>query len=961
MITVTKLRVLLPVGLALLLLVPAGCESGSCKKGKTECTDSNTLRICVSNGSDTFWMPFPCGVGEVCKDQAKETASLVAEDDTDESGEATLTSSNETTADGSDAVCVGKCTQDEVQCVNDQIARACVDGKYWETFRCGNGEKCNADTGTCDGTCTKDAKECVEDSVQLARTCVDGVRWETFRCAHGEKCENGVCERDLDEVHPELKICEKDVKQCATDRVVKICDADQTGWVYKTCLSDMECKDGDCVVKGAVCDPDNTGRCDDDGNSLIRCKRDGTGYEKVDCPDGTVCGWSANLSTNIGYAACVGTRTKGNELPVGSWCGSSQVVDEAYSSYDGYGYVYESTDGVSVTVSHCAANQTCAQITPWVAECVTRPTKCAANEVVCGDVNSTETVDYTKFSLCEVDEGDENAEGRWVVHTCEGANFVCDPQRALLGQMPCDDGCTPGEERCVNTTGDALAYDDVRQVCGQDGKWGDVVEQCYTGEKARRVCAYPVQLDGELTKTVCADPECVSGHDVVEGKGICVNETEFLACDETTGRLQDDEAAVECPTHLCIVTGSRLANGQIPGECLDVADDSEWGCVAGEELCISSGVSTRYLTCKDNGTWNTEPETCDDAMPCQQFQSSAEDGYLGAGLRMIVCGECVPFTQECTGEEDEPQDQIRVCSIEGEWGDAEDCDFGTCVTGMSGDTCTASCMPDEQRCVGAEKVALDGLHNGTAAIQTCDDDGLWSTETETCAGTTTCRENRSGFAIGCVECIGTDIVGGNEQGVVDSRCEENVVQQCNDDNDGFEETEDCGDAEEDAVCQAPGSLVCASNCNYATNDATTDNITCSQALMKQGCGPCTIGSITLPVCTEEAIENINEGETLDVVAAPTDGGTATYCKGTYTVVGADAGTPADYDFGDSSAAYGGVDGCCADKQNAALATAPCGEDVGTVKTTNVDDCCIGKATGVAGSATVAWCKEVPTT
>jgi len=779
----------------LLFFLASGCDDEVCKEGATECVGTRAVRICAVGEDDNYWIPFRCDNGEVCQETDTErTVEAVAASDASVSdasmNDAAPTSANDTESSDDDE------------------------------------ETGNA---MCVGTCTEGDRECVAGQDRLARHCVDGARWETYLCGDGETCNNGECSRNYEDVYADLKKCTAGEKVCANEELQKICDADGTTWIGVYCRNQEVCENGDCVIDtGALCDPDE-GMCDDD-NNLIRCRENGVGYEKITCPIDTLCQYDGVL----GDFACVGDL-----CAIGSTCA---VGYEAEGQY-----VRDCVDGTSDHYTRCEVNERCVQMTPWVAQCVVHPTECTPGDVVCGDLTAdptADTVDESLFSVC-VDDPENGTEGaRWVVHQCLANNLLCDEDAAEAGIVPpCYKECTPGEQRCAPMDERPVGISQATQECSEDGTWGDAIA-CSTGEESYQVCARLVQLPGELPLVVCADPVCVLNARIVEDGGTCQSETEWLQCDEQTGQLVESDSAEVCESGICqsglLPNGTtnyeHAEDGRLRGTCLPT------DCEQGEQRCIRTlegENTTRYLSCSENGKWETQPDTCEDNYLCFDYLNDED-------LWTVICGaDCVPGSRQCAGDDFE---EIRICEEDGSWGDSNDCDFGLCDPIRN--ECVGQCRPDEKRCTGDYKVASDNYHTGTDSVETCSDEGFWSGDEEECDDDTTCRRSGAGVVLGCVECVGPEVVGGNEDSLVDSRCDDDTVQECNADNDDFEDITDCGD---DFDCQPPSyGLMCTEYCYSASGNF----VLCAEQFIQQQCDPCTVAGLGyLSECTVTALEN----------------------------------------------------------------------------------------------------------
>jgi hypothetical protein len=95
-------------------------------------------------------------------------------------------------------------------------------------------------------------------------------------------------------------------------------------------------------------------------------------------------------------------------------------------------------------------------------------------------------------------------------------------------------------------------------------------------------------------------------------------------------------------------------------------------------------------------------------------------------------------------------------------------------------------------CVGAPKSAPDGSE-GTSESATCTTDGRFPSVSETCTDDQLCRLSGTAVPTGCVECIGPSVSGGNQSGLVDSRCTDGAtLQVCGNDN-KWQAAAACGD------------------------------------------------------------------------------------------------------------------------------------------------------------------------
>jgi hypothetical protein len=302
----------------------------------------------------------------------------------------------------------------------------------------------------------------------------------------------------------------------------------------------------------------------------------------------------------------------------------------------------------------------------------------------------------------------------------------------------------------------------------------------------------------DASHALCGDAVCASY------AGACDSSGELRPCGPD-GRLG---AAQACPAGICTAFGS-LQGGVQPGAC-------SAACKSGDERCVSLG-ATSYQACA-NGLWSA-PVECGDAGGGICF------GFSGpTGRPSRVCGVCAPGTHRCSGidgvDGGRTDAAVQTCDASGQWGPSAVCMVGSCTTSANGDAaCLAQCVPGTTVCVGLSKPSGIPSIAGTSATGTCTPEGflpLWSD----CPGTQACRKASSGAAIGCVACVGPDVVGGNEQAQVDARCT----------------TSDAGVA---------GVERCQSGNTYAgANDgACPASTSCTTSTVARQCGSCLGGGL----------------------------------------------------------------------------------------------------------------------
>lgn len=506
--------------------------------------------------------------------------------------------------------------------------------------------------------------------------------------------------------------CPANAKECVSDVLARTCPADGSSWLAVPCRAGEKCASGACAPDpNAACTPvEDT--CTS-ATTALRCRANRQGFEVVTCPAGTACS---------GPGLCAGACVVGSSACVG------------------LGAVATCADGNSFTTSGCAAGELCVTVSDNGANprAACKPAACTPRVDGCNTVCGNKTnaaADQTKA----VSECVETPEGfKWIALTCPPPT-TCDPAGAGCAggrQAGCRSDCTPGEQRCV-------ADRSGHQTCDANGKWGATITPCNpTATATGLVC---MEKPDDPTKVVCGDPLCARGE-----AGTCTADGKLRPCGPD-GRVAAAAAATTCTSGLCFATGDPPIGGLAPGRCIVQ-------CAAGDERCVADG-ATSYQTCA-NGLWS-EPVACSGTTKCFDFRNAA-------GRPARVCGECIPATHDCVG------DSIRTCSASGVWGAAAACALGRCVDVGRDSICLAECVPGATVCVGGPKTGV-GRFAGTEASAACTANGLLPANpcpggAGCCAGTTTCRKSATGVATGCVECVGPNIVGGNERALVDSRC-----------------------------------------------------------------------------------------------------------------------------------------------------------------------------------------------
>jgi hypothetical protein len=270
------------------------------------------------------------------------------------------------------------------------------------------------------------------------------------------------------------------------------------------------------------------------------------------------------------------------------------------------------------------------------------------------------------------------------------------------------------------------------------------------------------------SKTVCGDLLC-SNYVYYYGyssRGTCTADGQFKPCGQD-GRLG---APYACPNNgIWEQTSSTTYNGYTPGACTTV-------CQNGDQRCTGTS-ATSYEIC-NNASWSA-PVEC----PAGDGSINRCLGYTNPKSRpATVCGVCVPGSHKCTSYSGTvTNDGIQTCGADGQWGAAAACTVGLCAYASGDYECLAQCIPGSTVCTGyAATPTGGGVPSGTTSFVTCSQTGTipaapdcvtYPGATGCCAaGTTSCRKSATGASLGCVQCVGSSVVGGNEYGNVDGRC-----------------------------------------------------------------------------------------------------------------------------------------------------------------------------------------------
>jgi len=434
--------------------------------------------------------------------------------------------------------------------------------------------------------------------------------------------------------------CPANAKECVNDHLARVCPADGSAWLSEACTDNQKCVDGACTLDtNAQCSP-ALDTCS--GDTALRCKPDGKGYEVTKCPPGTKC---------IGTGKCIGACEVGT-----SSCTSSSVVATC-------------ADGLQMKQTNCAIGQYCVTTGTNKADCMAgdcQPGTCD----VCGN-KIDPNADQTKFvSHCAATPNGY----KWEAIGCQtGAS--CDPKGGSSCTGPygsrnalCAGGCTPGATRCASTN---TAQNGI-ETCDANGTWSGTVAPCNVDPtNGGLVC---MTDPSKANSVLCGDPLCAT-YD-----GVCDETGKIKLCGPDR---KVSANSTDCVTGTC-KTATTL-NGRAAGSC--GAD-----CKAGEEHCTALGGGNSYQTC-NNGVWGA-PQTCASGQ-CYGYTTPT-------GTQAKLCNAtCTPGTHKCTSTT-----TVQTCSPAGQWGADATCAIGTCKLSGSDYACVADCIPNQTLCVGSPKAGV---------------------------------------------------------------------------------------------------------------------------------------------------------------------------------------------------------------------------------------------------------------
>jgi hypothetical protein len=513
---------------------------------------------------------------------------------------------------------------------------------------------------------------------------------------------------------------------------------------------------GGCALKANVaCNVTDSG-CIDSTHAIV-CNSDGMGFKSVDCPANTVCS---------GFGNCIGTCVVGS------------------SRCNGPGIVQTCTDGFTYTDSNCMPGQTsCVQTSGGssvlnTAACM--PISCAASGTQCGNkAADPSSTDPNYASVCT-----STPQGvHWQSEQC-AIGMSCVPGSGCVQQ------CLPGQQRC---SGSGI------QTCTAQATWGTITACTPTATGAAQLCQYPT---GYNNVPVCGDAVCYYAPGACESDGFhqCVN-----------GKVAATGTA--CTQGTCV--GSSTYGGFVAGSC-------QVECNPGDQRCDGN---MAYQTCSSNYTWSTTTQSC--TLNGTDFCVNYTD--TTSGRPKILCGQCAPGSHRCTDAAGtpgaSPPTDIETCDSSGHWGQHSTCSVGQCSSTGIDAACVSQCVPGSTVCLGGAPASPPNPeHPGTTNWGQCDANGnLPSSGGTACSGGTSCRKGPSGQPVGigagaCVQCVGGNIQGGNENGLVDGYCTSTTaLEMCTSSNTWNTASTCSATAPYSGLCRQEDNKFCYTAYPYCTN------------------------------------------------------------------------------------------------------------------------------------------------
>ncbi len=573
----------------------------------------------------------------------------------------------------------------------------CKDGYYWENGQCR--PKCTSDSDC------NDHEECTTDVCGPDGECQYSPRTAGTSCDSGAgECDNNgkclPCESNYEQRCEGNKLYSYD--SCGRKEGFITECVDDWGGVW--CSTDSS---GNSVVKGWFHDR----YCKDKGKSDICASKNYTTVKEI-CPSG--CKFDACLNCAPKdkkecyqddvwwYDSCGNRESKAEECDNDGWIGTTYCKnDDVYQDFVDRGCSAGSCfDNVTPTlIQDCGplgcSGGTCNECTPkhhkgcyddnlyWYDSCGTRGVlaeDCGTDgyegDYYCvGDKLYRDYVDYG----CSVD-------------TCT---------KTTIPQLQED--CSPG--KCIGNACDSCTPNDHQGCYNDDVYWFDSCGQVITTAKVEECGAL-----GCFNGSCGGDGSCIDSSD-------CSGSTPV--CDTSDNKCVECLSNSDCATGVChpilkecveCVNNADCGGGQVCNtsnntcvECLANSDCSDGVCDTSSNVCVECVVGSDC----DDGNECTDDQCNNNTC---SYTNNTRSCFRGGDSFKCQEGRC----RDCS----DPQDDGKLCSINGNWGrcqlgrcnrcndgvrgPTEECDDGQVTfLGDPGDGCNNNCQVDENfTCTG---------------------------------------------------------------------------------------------------------------------------------------------------------------------------------------------------------------------------------------------------------------------
>ncbi|KAJ3215688.1 hypothetical protein HK099_006241 [Clydaea vesicula] len=734
---------------------------------------------------------------------------------------------------------------------------------------------CN--NGICQSGCSPAGGSKCTDSTHVSTCAVGNVNWSPpSLCPTGTQCIGGDAKTGLGGtckctknfcVNGQLQMCNSDgsfgalsscgEKNCvasgndASDQCKCVnpkcnesgqliqCNSDGNFGTAKSCDAGFTCSIKSSKPAACLCDPSAKPKCD--GNTVLTCKSDGTGYEKKPCSPSWVFAIEA-------YNYIYPQNSAGN--PGAFW--ARIYVDDVL--VDETGKV-----GNNFLVTNVQPDST------WK----TDPTFSTVNwksglnaQNGCPVSSNPVTLPWGK------------SQDQW--YDTKGAKVASPAGEFVLSSVAAG----------THKVDIMLSVDNYYTIYLPNGKtyskYADLAGA--TKYNWQIIDTYTMYIDAAASKSTCSDGSCICGGtltciaestkcnpDKSDSLLTCQNGNSWITSDCPVGNTcKEGKCVCKTPGDSCSEDNSSVVScDNNTGKLTKKQCGSDQTCSNGKCVCSPAGYKCKddfsSVSCDGKAESWSAPKTCDTGKVCDSTTPLA--------------GQCKCKTNQCEGQ------KIRTCNSDGTFSTAVACP-------TSGDTCQGgnnALIPGKCRCAeGATKCGGDGV-----TVLRCSCDGIWETSKTcssgytctsgqcTCSGGSKCVNGESTKEYSCVagidldwkpkDCsVGTTCLGNGSNGLGGSckcthdQCVGDKLQRCNKSSGVFETASTCpnhsdntpvkcsgGDSSTDAVCKcAPVGTKCDTGGASWTTSTCPSGKKCSGDINGLG-GNCDGGVCTQDTCDGE--------------------------------------------------------------------------------------------------------------